>query len=110
MSDCQFCYLIEVRATSDGINPDRIALQEGRRWENLFELRVNSARHVLFSESDEVVHQLQGIDVRGFDWVDESEEGFEDSCGLHDLDDGENGVTRSGLRWLRDREHVLEDG
>jgi len=106
--DRQFRLLVEARAARNGINPDRVIPQEGRRHEDLFELRVNAARHVLFSESEEVIHQLQGSYSWGFDWVDESEEGLEDFCGLYDLDGGGSGGTRNGLRWLRDREGVLE--
>ena len=102
--------LIEIRATSDSIHQNRIGFQEGRRHEEPFEFRVNAHRHVLLSESEEVIHQLQGIYDGGFDWVDESEEGLEDSCGLRDLDDRESGVTLGGLRWLGDREHVTEKG
>ena len=106
----QLCLLVEVCATSNGINPDRVVPQEGRRYEDLFEFRVNAARHVLFSESEEIIHQLQGIYGGGFDRVDESEEGLEGFHGLYDVDDRERDISGSGLRWLRDREHVVEEG
>ena len=110
MPDRQLCLLVEVYATSNRIHPDRIVPQERRRHENLFELRVNAVRHVLFSESEEVIHRLQGGNGGGFDWIDESEEGVEDFCGFCDLDDGERDAARGGLRWLGEREHVVEEG
>ena len=99
--------LIEIRATSDSINQDRIGFQEGRGHEEPSEFRVNACRRVFFSDLEEI-HHLQGIYSGGFDWVDESEEGLEDSCGLRDLDDRESGVTLNGLRWLGDRECVTK--
>ena len=96
--------------TSDGINRDRIGFEEGRRHEDPLESRVNACRRVLFSELEEVIHQLQGIYGGGFDRVDESEEGLENFCGLRDLDDREGGVTLSGLRWLGERGRVTEKG
>ena len=102
--------LIEIRATSDSINQNRIGVQEGGRHEEPFEFCVNARRHVLFSESEKVIYQLQGIYDGGFDWVDESEEGLEDFCGLRDFDGRESGVTLNGLRRLGDRECVTEKG
>ena len=110
MRDRELRLLIEIRATSDGVNPNRVVFQEGRRHEDRFEFCVNALRHVLVSESEEVIHQLQGIYDGGFDWVDESEEGLEDSCALRDSDDRESGVALSRLRWLGDREHIMEKG
>ena len=103
----QFRFLIEVCTTGEGINPDRVVLQKGRRHEDLFEFCMNTTRHVLFSELEEVVHQLQRSYGRGFDWVDESEEDFEDFCGLCYWDDGESVILSGGLR---EREHVVEEG
>jgi len=108
MWDREARLLVEICATSDGINQNRIGFQEGRGHEDPFEFRVNARSHVFFSESEEMIHQLQGIYDGGFDWVDESEEDLEGSCGLRDLDDGESGVTLSRLRWLGDRERVTE--
>ena len=68
---------------------------------------MNDVRQVLFRESGEVTHQLQGSYGRRFDWVDEPEEDFEDFCRLCDWDDGESGISRSGLR---EREHIVEEG
>ena len=82
MWDRQLCLLVEIDATSDDINHDRIAPQEVRRHEDLFESRVNTIRHVLFGESEEGIHRLQGSYGGGFDRVDESEEGLEAFCGL----------------------------
>ena len=71
---------------------------------------MNAVRRVLFSKLEEVIHQLEGSYSRGFDWVDEPEEDFEDFCGLHDWDNGESGTPCGGLRRLREREHVVEEG
>ena len=90
--------------------PYRVVLQEGRRQEDLFEFYVNAVRHVLFGESEEVIHQLHGSHDRGFDWVDELKKDLEGFCGLHDLNGGEGDVSRSGLGWLRESEHIMEDG
>ena len=110
MCDRQLCLLTEVCATSDGIDQDRSVPQEGRGYKDLSEFRVNAIRHVLFSELEEVIHQLEGIYGRGFDWVDESEKCLEDFCGLYDMDDGKGGILRSMARWLRDGEYVVEEG
>ena len=101
---------IEIRATSDGVNQNWFLLQEEGGHENTSESCMNAACHVLVDESEEVIHQQQRIYDGGFDWVDEPEEGLEDSCGLRDLDDGESGVALGRLRGLGDGEHITEDG
>ena len=59
MWDRQPCLRIEVGATGDGIEPDRVVLQEGRGTsEDSSEFRVNAVRYVFIGESEEVVHQL----------------------------------------------------
>ena len=106
--DRQLCFCIEVCATGNGINPDRVVLQEGH--EGLLELCVNTVCHVLFSDLEEVIYQLQGSNGGGFDWVDESEEDLEDFCGFCDLDDGDCDVSCDGLGWLGEGKHVEEEG
>ena len=95
--------------TGDGVDLDRVALQEGGRHENLSESRVNAARHVFGNELEEGVYSLWRIYYGGFKWINESEEGLEDLRGFCDLDYGEVGVTLGGLRWLRDREHIMKN-
>ena len=104
--DHQFCLCIKVCTTGEGIDPYRVVLQEGRRHEDLSESPMNTVGHVLFGESEEVVHQLQGGCDRGFNWVDESKEDLEYFCQLRDWDDGERGISCSRLR---EREHIVEE-
>jgi hypothetical protein len=53
MRDRELCFLLEIRAASDGINRNRIALEEGRGEERLLEFCTNATRCVLCSESKE---------------------------------------------------------
>lgn len=102
---------IEVCATGEGINPDRVVPQEGgKQRKDLLKSCVNAVCHILLSESEEIVHQLQRSYSRGPDWVDELEEDFEDGCGIRNMNDRESGVPCDGLRWLREREHITEEG
>ena len=110
MWDRQFRLFIKVHATRDGIDPHRIACQEGRRHENLFESHANAVHHVFFGELGEMIHNLEGMYGGRCDWIDESEEGFEDLCGFCNVDYGEVAVTSDGMRWLRDEEQAAENG
>ena len=110
MWDRQFCRFVKIHATSDGIDPHRIACQEGWRHEQLFDFQANAVHHVFFGKLGEVIHSLEGMNGGRCDWIDESEEGFEDLCGFCNVDYGEVAVTSSGLRRLRDGEHVMENG
>jgi len=76
----------------------------------MFEFRMNAIREIFFGELEQVIQQLQRSYGGGIDWVDEPEEDFEDFCGLRNVDCGESGVTRGGLGWLREGEHVVEYG
>lgn len=55
-----------------------------------------------------MTHSLQGVYRRGFNWVDESEEGLEDLCGFYDVDYRKVGATIGRSGWLRDGEHVMK--
>lgn len=94
MCDHQFCLFFKVHATSDDIDPDRIAREEGRGHKGLFEPRANAAHRVFYGESGEVIRNLDGIYGEGR-WV---EGRFRRDVGV--------GVTLGGLGRLRDEEHV----
>lgn len=109
MCDGKLCLFIKAHPTRDFVDPDRIAPQEGGRHDYFLESRAKAFHHVFYCELGEVIRNLDGIYGGGFDWVDESEEGFEDLCGFCDLDYGEVGFTFYRLRWLREGKHVMKN-
>ena len=59
-----------------------------------------------------MVHDLDGIYGGGANWVNEPEECLEARCWLCNVDNGEvcAAVALDRPRWLRDGEHVTENG
>ena len=109
--DRQFRLFLEICVIGNGVNPDRIILQEGREDEEFPEFRSDTFRYIFVRKSEEVIQQTQIFDSGGIDWVYELEEGIEDVGGVRDIDNIETlGILRSMAGWLRKREHVAEEG
>ena len=109
--DRQLRLFLEICMIGNGVNPDRIILQEGREDEEFPEFRSDTFRYIFVRKSEEVIQQTQIFDSGGIDWVYELEEGIEDVGGVRDIDNIETlGILRSMAGWLRKREHVAEEG
>ena len=88
MLDRELCLFIKVHATCDGVDPDWIAPQKGRRYEDSFELCVDAICHIFFSELEVVAYNQRGVYDGGFNRVDEPEEDLEGLSRLCDTDYG----------------------